>query len=205
MGKVTQAHVAARRQQILQAACACFSRKGYHRTTVRDICHQAKLSPGAVYGYFKSKEEILEGLAALGRQNTRSLLEAGRTKEPAAAALAQLLATAVGHLNTAQNQEGIRLDVRLWGEALDVPRIRKLFVDALPITGAPFAGIVREGQERAELSTQLDPGSVARVCVALCLGLQVQKALDPGADLAGCSQVVSALFTGTFTPQGSGR
>jgi len=201
MGKVTQAHVAARRQQILEAACACFGRRGYHRTTVRDICRQAKLSPGAVYGYFKSKEEILEGLASLGRENTRSLLEAARTEESAVAVLAQLLETAVGHLNTAQNQESIRLDVRLWGEALDVPRIRKLFLAALPSTCAPFAGIVREGQERGDLPAELDPSSVARVCVALCLGLQAQKALDPGADLAGCSRVISALFTGAFTSQ----
>jgi len=203
MAKVTDAHVAARRQQILQAACTCFSRHGYHRTSVRDICRQAKLSPGAIYGYFDSKEEILEALAGLGRENTRSLLEAARTEDSAARSLAQLLDIAAAYLNTASSQEGVRLDVRLWGEALDVPRIRKLFLEALPNTCAPFASIFREGQERGELSAQLDADSVARVCVALCLGLQVQKALDPGADLAGCARVFAALFTGAFTAQRS--
>jgi AcrR family transcriptional regulator len=57
--KVTEAHVEARREQILEAAAACFSRKGFHQTTMQDICEAAQLSPGAVYTYFPSKESII--------------------------------------------------------------------------------------------------------------------------------------------------
>lgn len=76
-------------------------------------------------------------------------------------------------------------------------------MQALPNTCAPFAEIVREGQARGEIPARLDPDSVARVCVALCLGLEVQKALDPDGDLAGCGKVISALLAGTFTIQRS--
>lgn len=201
MAKVTEAHVEARRQQILEASCKRFSQQGFHRTTVRDICRQAGLSSGAVYGYFKSKDEILEALAELGRQNTRALLEAARSDESPPRALTHLLETVVSCFDSDQSQEGIRLDVRLWGEALDTSRIRELFLEALPNTCAPVVELVREGQERGEISTQLEPDSVARVCVALWLGLQVQKALDPDAELAGCAKVISALFGGTFTTE----
>jgi len=54
-----------RREQILLAACKCFSKKGFtdHH---RDICREAGLSAGAVYAYFKSKDDILEGIAENG-------------------------------------------------------------------------------------------------------------------------------------------
>ena len=59
MPKVTQAHLEARRQQILDAAFGCFARQGFHQTTMQDICREAELSPGAVYRYFDSKEAII--------------------------------------------------------------------------------------------------------------------------------------------------
>ena len=59
MPKVTEAHLEARRQQILDAAFACFAGQGFHRTTMQDICREAKLSAGAMYHYFSGKEAII--------------------------------------------------------------------------------------------------------------------------------------------------
>ncbi|UCC61698.1 MAG: TetR/AcrR family transcriptional regulator [Anaerolineae bacterium] len=51
-----------RKAQIFQAALACFSRKGYHRTTMDDIVAESGLSKGALYWYFKSKKELFISL-----------------------------------------------------------------------------------------------------------------------------------------------
>jgi TetR/AcrR family transcriptional regulator, repressor for uid operon len=56
-----------RRDAILDAAAACFSRAGFHRTTVQDICKEANVSPGALYIYFSSKEDIIVGLCERDR------------------------------------------------------------------------------------------------------------------------------------------
>jgi len=37
MPKVSEAHSAARRQQIIDAAYRCFARKGFHQASMRDI------------------------------------------------------------------------------------------------------------------------------------------------------------------------
>jgi AcrR family transcriptional regulator len=198
MPKVTDAHIEARRNQIIEAACKCFSINGFHQTTIRDICRQADLSAGAVYGYFRSKEEIIEALGALGRQNTRALLESARTAEEAPLSLAQVLNVAIGFLNSDDAEMNNRLGVRLWGEALHTPQIRRLLFERFHGVSELVAEIVREGQERKEIDAELDPDSAARVCVALFLGLQVQKALEPRADLAGCSEVISSLLSGEF-------
>ncbi len=45
-------------KKILSSGKKLFLKKGYANTTMRDICREAVLSTGAVYFYFKSKEEI---------------------------------------------------------------------------------------------------------------------------------------------------
>lgn len=47
------------RQRILDAALRLFRRKGFERTTMRDIAAEAEMSLGAAYHYFRSKEELL--------------------------------------------------------------------------------------------------------------------------------------------------
>ena len=53
---------AERKQQIFDAALACFSRNGYYQTTMDDIVAESGLSKGALYWYFDSKKEIFLGL-----------------------------------------------------------------------------------------------------------------------------------------------
>lgn len=47
-----------RREAILQAARAVFSRQGYASTVVEDIASQAGIGKGTLYLYFRSKEQI---------------------------------------------------------------------------------------------------------------------------------------------------
>jgi len=52
-----------RRQQILVAAKRVFSNKGFNKATMEDIAHEAELSPGTLYLYFKNKEELYASLS----------------------------------------------------------------------------------------------------------------------------------------------
>ncbi|MCL4868044.1 MAG: TetR/AcrR family transcriptional regulator [Anaerolineae bacterium] len=53
----------ARRTQILSAAAAVFSRKGYERATTREIAAAADLAEGTLYNYFTNKRDLLIGVA----------------------------------------------------------------------------------------------------------------------------------------------
>lgn len=48
-----------RRAQIVAAATQLFSKKGFYRTTVKEIAKLAGISPGLVYLYVREKEDIL--------------------------------------------------------------------------------------------------------------------------------------------------
>jgi len=65
-----------RRRQLLECARRLFFEKGYEKTTVADVIAKAGLSKGAFYHHFRSKEELLEALAAqLARQTVASAQE----------------------------------------------------------------------------------------------------------------------------------
>jgi len=51
-----------RREQIMDAALHVFSQKGFERTTNKDIADEAGITPGLIYHYFKSKENLLKAV-----------------------------------------------------------------------------------------------------------------------------------------------
>lgn len=55
----------ARRRQILLAAKSVFAEQGFAVTTMADVARSARLSYGAVYWYFTSKEELFHALMEL--------------------------------------------------------------------------------------------------------------------------------------------
>lgn len=63
MPRLTPERREARRAEILAAARRCFSRDGFHQTSMPDIADEAGLSAGAAYRYFSSKEDIIIEIA----------------------------------------------------------------------------------------------------------------------------------------------
>ncbi len=61
MARVSDAHLAARRQSILAAATKVFSQKGIAAATMAEIASEAGISPGAIYRYFENKEQLAQG------------------------------------------------------------------------------------------------------------------------------------------------
>lgn len=51
-----------RRQQILDAAEACFRQRGFHNASMAEIAKSFGMSAGHIYNYFESKEEIIAGI-----------------------------------------------------------------------------------------------------------------------------------------------
>ncbi|WP_423488669.1 TetR/AcrR family transcriptional regulator [Mycobacteroides sp. PCS013] len=72
------------RQEILDAAFACFSEQGYHATGVADIAGRIGIGHGTFYRYFKSKRDIIEHVIddvteqifqAIGAENAAGLAD----------------------------------------------------------------------------------------------------------------------------------
>ena len=59
--------IAARRNQILDAATKVFAEKGFHSTTIKDIAKEAGIADGTIYIYFENKTALMLGI--LDRMN----------------------------------------------------------------------------------------------------------------------------------------
>lgn len=195
MPKVTEAHVEARKRQIMDAAAACFCRKGFHHSTMQDICQQAELSPGAVYCYFDGKEEIIESMVRERQSATAAIIEAIRGYGDTLQVLDELADVFFSNL---ANSQACALSVELWAEALRSPRIKEMLMSELDNVSGPFAEIVRGAQEAGEINPALDQQAVAQVMISFFDGLVLQKATDSSIDVWKYVAVMKAMMKGMF-------
>jgi AcrR family transcriptional regulator len=52
-----------RREQILDCALEVFSHKGYHGSSIADVCARARIGRATLYQYFEDKRDLLRALA----------------------------------------------------------------------------------------------------------------------------------------------
>ncbi|MGO4300804.1 TetR/AcrR family transcriptional regulator [Leifsonia sp. RAF41] len=178
MPKVTEEHRTARRRQIADAALRCFARAGFQQTSMADIIAESGLSTGAIYGHYKSKEELVE-LAVTEVLDARflDLAEARRQDpQPSPAELVGLLVRGL----TRQIGD-LRLLLQVWGQVPINPalarvaarvggRIRGMFVDYL----SEWYQRYRDLDERAAARAAEDD---APLYVGLVQGYVVQTVL----------------------------
>jgi len=196
--KVLPEYLELKRQQILDAAAACFARRGFHQTTMQDICTHAELSPGAVYRYFHSKDEIIEAACqAIQGQSldaTNEAMERGSTQE----VLEELLRLFFLELEDLLSAEHCALNVELIAEAPRSEAVRDMLQAKLHVISEQFASFVSKAQARGDINPDLEPESVARTMIGLFHGFITQKLVEPDLDVQGYCAVIRALFTGVF-------
>ena len=64
-----------RKRQIMDAALACFSRKGFHQSSMQEICTEAQLSAGAIYRYFPSKTDIIAAIIHADGEDRQAMFD----------------------------------------------------------------------------------------------------------------------------------
>jgi AcrR family transcriptional regulator len=59
MPRITAAREQEVRDRIVRASLRVFAEKGFDRTTMQDVVRESGLSVGAIYTYFRSKDELI--------------------------------------------------------------------------------------------------------------------------------------------------
>ena len=75
MPKVVRGYKEAARSSITRAAIEVFAIKGFYATTMEEIARKLGVSKGAIYQYFKSKEDLLQEIQSSSRQWVRDELK----------------------------------------------------------------------------------------------------------------------------------
>jgi AcrR family transcriptional regulator len=174
--RVTAAHEQEVRDRIIAAAVRVFSEKGYHSSTIADVCRESGLSVGAIYTYFASKEALF--LQSCGLISARGLDELAH-RLATATTTAERLSIAVGlYIETIDEYEGAPGQVSLvqaWAEADREPGVREMLAARRERLVGAGQLLLHEGIASGELPAWLDVDAVSRGLLALLDGLLLQR------------------------------
>jgi AcrR family transcriptional regulator len=192
--KVSNAHREQRRQQILAAARRRFARNGFHQTSMQDILREAGLSAGALYRYFRSKEEIIAAIAEDAVQQVTAPigpLAAQQPLPPLDAVIEQLLTNAE---DFGFRPDGLAyIGPQVWAEALRNPGLRDLVQTKFAEARGAIAGIVRAEQTAGRIVADADADDVAGFLFGSLLGYVLQRVLAGTVDPKSYSAALASL------------
>ena len=148
-----------KRGRIMDAAIKVFAERGFHTATVAEIARAAGVADGTIYLYFKGKDDLL--LRLFDEKMTELLAEARNELARERTAPARLSRFIQLHLALVERNPELAavliVELRQSAQFLKAADRAKLaaYVDLI-------AEVVRDGQERGELSDGISPATVKR-------------------------------------------
>jgi AcrR family transcriptional regulator len=192
MPRVSEEHLTARREQILAAARTCFLSKGLHNTSMQDLIAEAGLSVGAVYRYFKSKNEIINAIAVTVAGGLQRHIEAVAAERlPLAESLEQILDGVDPQLGPDGN---LPIALQIWAEATLDPAIGEIVRERYSGMRRGFQTVIEHSVESGELPADTDVAGVASAFYSFLPGYALQRLLTGAPDRATFMAGVRALL-----------
>lgn len=178
-----------RRNGILAAAQACFARSGFHQTSMQEICAEAGMSPGNLYRYFRSKEEIIAGIAERDRGEAAQQLASVGNGD-----FFEGLAALARHHLVESTIEEVSLCAEIMAESRRNPEVARIYQDMERDMRARFIALLRAAAERGEVRRDLDLDGVVTVLFALADGLSWRRAVEPSFNAAAVLPLVLGMI-----------
>ncbi|GAB3249513.1 TetR/AcrR family transcriptional regulator [Kineosporia babensis] len=176
--KVSQQHLDARRQQIVDAARARFATHGFARTSMADIVAASGLSNGAIYRYFTGKDDIVVAVCEQGAQALPAALTPGS------------VAKFLEHVRTqSRDTDHGRLVIQIYAEAAVSPALAVVVQRQLAELRSAVAGLVPP--QRSEAAEE-----IAEAFVALCASYSQQVVIRGDLDHTPYVTALMAIIEG---------
>jgi AcrR family transcriptional regulator len=202
MPRLSDTTRAQRRQHILTSAWGCFSRDGFHATSMDDIIAATGMSSSAVYRYFRSKEEIVRASAEEGVVRVGDIFIALLDRDPCPDP-GETLTILVAELHRRADHpdyDMTRLALQTWAETLRDPvlheRARQLYVDTLEHIGE----LAQRWRDNGYLPPDADTEAVAATLLSIMFGMIVMHHVVDDVPAHALRTGVALLGAPTRTP-----
>jgi AcrR family transcriptional regulator len=197
MPKLKPATQRARREHILDAAEVCFARSGFHRTTMQDICKEALISPGALYVYFASKEDLIAGIAERDRAEF-----AERFAELSAAPEFMKALSSLGERYFAEEPaHKYTIGVEIALESTRNPKIGAMYRSVDRYVLDSFERLFQRLADEGRIAPELAIPTVAKVFSVIGDGMCMHRATNPDFDVKAMMPALMALIGKLLNPQ----
>ncbi|HUD44781.1 MAG TPA: TetR/AcrR family transcriptional regulator [Patescibacteria group bacterium] len=167
---VNQKEFTAKRNEILDFAQKLIYTKGYTQMTIQDILDGLKISKGALYHYFYSKEKILEALVdRMGENAKRYIITIEQDKNLSAIQKFHSYITSSASWKNQQKELIISL-MRMWYTDDNLFIRQKLNNESMKYVSPFFESIIRQGIKEKVFKTRF-PAQVAIIISGIALSL----------------------------------
>lgn len=173
-----------KRERLVTAAAQVFATRGYRNATMDEVAQAAGTAKGTLYLYFKDKEALF--YAVFEWLTMQMLARDSAINQQDAPSPQRLYALAEGAAHFMdENREWFPLTLEVWAAGGSTDS-RERFAAALREMYAQYrvviADIIRTGQKRGELRTDLDAEALGAVLTGAMDGLLLQCWFDPALD-----------------------
>lgn len=169
------------RQRVLDAALRCFAREGFHGASMQSICVDAAVSPGALYRYFRSKDDLIVALVEADREQALAMLHHALDRADPRDGLRALVAGAAEDL---RDPDRIAMRMEVSAEAARNPRARAAVIALNEAAVAVIASHIAAGQATGVYGSHSSADMLARLLIALGDGVGYWCLLDAPANPA---------------------
>jgi len=200
--KLKPEELESRRREIIDAARECFLRSGFHQTTTDEICRAASITPGGLYHYFASKEEIISAvIQQTSRDVAARMSEMIEEPHDARGAFREAGMLFMQTIHGPDADNATRLDVEIFAEALKNPKLAEISREAWALRRDRLESLVRRGMEEGLYDAEtVDPKGLVSLLMAVMIGLRIGKLLmKEEFDLDGAVKSLFQLQTGRLT------
>jgi AcrR family transcriptional regulator len=178
MPRVSDAHRERRREQILEAARRCFIRKGFHQSSMADVFAEAGLSAGAVYRYFRSKDEIITAIAEEVVGHVTDLLVPLVEQEPTPTLDSVIRDGLLSVDDLAFGEYGFaQLAPQVWAEALRNDQLLGVIRSRYTVVREALSRLIVAEQKAGRVDVDAEPDDVAAVLFGSIIGYLLQRLL----------------------------
>lgn len=167
-----------RREEILAHAMHVFAKNGYSATKINDVAKEASLSPGLIYHYFESKEDMFTAVISQSIEITKRITKKIESLSDEPCEKLKLLTQNFLEYDE-KSESAFKLfllpQIRL-SEA--VPKSAcQLFRNNFSIVSF-VASLIKEGQIKGQFSTEKDAATLAIAYWSLMQGLMFFQAFN---------------------------
>jgi AcrR family transcriptional regulator len=165
---------------------------------MQDIYRVTNLSPGVVYNYFSSKEEIV--IASISEMSKRqSYLITSIISDNAEDSLVKLVRFWLTLLKEEDFSKGFSVHLDYYAAAARSNSVREAVVKFQDVIHEKLIELVRQNQKAGIFNAELDPLAIVRTLMGIYFGMGIHKLLVPEIDLDTYGQVFEAMVKGTFS------
>ena len=196
MPRITDQRREARREQVLEAARACLEEHGLEAVSMEMIIARSGLSTGAVYGYFKGKDQIINAVVTEGTAEMAEDLAPVLTNPeppPLPEFMAQVLRAAVNFGRDKGDINRLLVSLHGWSHSQSDPELKEATRASYSGLRKLFTDVVRRWQAAGTFDATTDPEGVAELLTSITLGFVAQRALAGSADITAQVAALEAL------------